>query len=95
MDQPSYTLADEELCKRYNVRIYRAEDLPGPQEAVDAGKYIVTTDAGDFADHHDRIPSASTLSEAQALAVQVLKLRELLEMDRACSMQIRQLRASK
>lgn len=65
------------LCLRYGVAVYPVDghvDNPPPEAA---GKFFVSTLAGDFDDVVGAIPLADSEEEAEMLAVARLKLREL------------------
>ncbi len=72
-------LADEVLCRLYDVACYKVGDSCFSKDAPanEQDLWFVSTLAGTFDDVVESIPLAASLEAAQALAVQHLKLEDV------------------
>ncbi len=72
-------LADEVLCRLYDVACYKVGDSCFSKDAPanEQDLWFVSTLAGTFDDIVESIPLAASLEAAQALAVQHLKLEDV------------------
>ena len=79
MRQSRPALADEVLCRLYDVACYRVGDSCFSKDAPanEQDLWFVSTLAGTFDDIVESIPLAASLEAAQALAVQHLKLEDV------------------